>query len=252
MTHNTLDAIARLFIGLSVVSAAWVLVDIFVRGQRQHMKIMEAVWPLTMLYWGPLGLVFYYWFGRPGPARNPGHSEKPMWQATFSGASHCGAGCALGDFVGDWLAFGLSFTLVGSDLIGKMLVGFVLAYLFGIFFQYFSVAPMRGLSLMDGIVTAIKIDTFARRLRSRDVCLDDFSRYGLSRSATHRLGVLAHDADRNDRGLPDDVSRQLVADPQGYQGKDVNSDSGRPSLRRPANPRCPISLVLFARSFSGI
>ncbi len=161
MTHNTLDAIARLFIGLSVVSAAWVLVDIFVRGQRQHMKIMEAVWPLTMLYWGPLGLVFYYWFGRPGPARNPGHSEKPMWQATFSGASHCGAGCALGDFVGDWLAFGLSFTLVGSDLIGKMLVGFVLAYLFGIFFQYFSVAPMRGLSLMDGIVTAVKIDTLS-------------------------------------------------------------------------------------------
>jgi hypothetical protein len=25
---------------------------------RQQMPIMEAVWPLTMLYWGPLGLVF--------------------------------------------------------------------------------------------------------------------------------------------------------------------------------------------------
>ncbi|MFM0239196.1 DUF4396 domain-containing protein [Paraburkholderia phytofirmans] len=161
MTHDTLDGIAKLFIGLSVASAAWVLVDIFLRGQRQHMKIMEAVWPLTMLYWGPLGLIFYYWFGRAGPARNPGHSKKPIWQATFSGASHCGSGCALGDFVGDWLAFGLSFTLFGSDLIGKMLIGFVLAYLFGIVFQYFSVAPMRGLNLMDGIVTAVKIDTLS-------------------------------------------------------------------------------------------
>ncbi|MGQ7932424.1 DUF4396 domain-containing protein [Paraburkholderia sp. D1E] len=161
MTHETLDVIAKLYVGLSVGSAAWVLVDIFLRGRRQHMKIMELVWPLTMLYWGPVGLIFYYRFGRAGPASNPGPREKPMWQATFSGASHCGAGCALGDFVGDWLAFGLSFTLFGSDLLGKILIGFVLAYLFGIVFQYFSVAPVRGLGLMEGIVTAAKIDTFS-------------------------------------------------------------------------------------------
>lgn len=161
MVHETLDVIAKLYIGLSVASAAWVLIDVFLRGQRQHMKIMETVWPLTMLYWGPVGLIFYYWFGRPGPARKPGPSEKPMWQATFSGASHCGAGCALGDFVGDWLAFGLSFTLFGSDLFGKMLIGFVLAYIFGIVFQYFSVAPMRGLGLVEGLVTAARIDTLS-------------------------------------------------------------------------------------------
>jgi hypothetical protein len=161
MLHETLDVIAKLYIGLSVASAAWVLVDIFGRGQRQHMKIMEIVWPLTMLYWGAVGLIFYYWFGRPARVRKPAHGEKPIWQATFSGASHCGAGCALGDFVGDWLAFGLSFTVFGSDLFGKMLIGFVLAYLFGIVFQYFSVAPMRGLGLMEGIVTAVKIDTLS-------------------------------------------------------------------------------------------
>ena len=35
--------------------------------RRQPMAIMEAVWPLTMLYWGPLGLLFYFWFGRGAP-----------------------------------------------------------------------------------------------------------------------------------------------------------------------------------------
>jgi len=38
---------------------------------------------------------------------------------------------------------------------------FVLAYLFGIGFQYVSVAPMRGLGPREGIVAAIKIDTLS-------------------------------------------------------------------------------------------
>ena len=43
----------------------------------------------------------------------------------------------------------------------KFLVAFVLAYLFGIFFQFFSIAPMRGLGLRDGMVAAIKADTLS-------------------------------------------------------------------------------------------
>src|SRR4051812_13242603 len=131
-----------------------VLADIYLLGRRQKMGIMEAVWPLTMLYWGPVGLVFYAWFGRG--ARG---GDSPMWQSTFKGATHCGAGCALGDFIGDWIAFATAFALFGSVLGGKLLLGFVLAYLFGILFQYFSVAPMRGLSLGDGIAAAVRIDT---------------------------------------------------------------------------------------------
>jgi hypothetical protein len=42
-----------------------------------------------------------------------------------------------------------------------MIVGFVLAYLFGIVFQYFSVAPMRGLGVFEGIVAAARIDTIS-------------------------------------------------------------------------------------------
>ena len=37
----------------------------------------------------------------------------------------------------------------------------MLAYLFGIAFQYASVAPMQGLGLRDGLVVAVKIDTLS-------------------------------------------------------------------------------------------
>ena len=51
----------------AVLAALAVLLDILLLGRRQPMGVMEAVWPLTMLYWGPLGLVFYGWFGRARP-----------------------------------------------------------------------------------------------------------------------------------------------------------------------------------------
>lgn len=167
MPPDWIRTLAGIYEPLSIVAALLVLADIYWLGRRQHMGIMEAVWPLTVLYWGPLGLVPYAWFGR-GMRMHPGqhaheheHGSRPIWQATFNGATHCGAGCALGDFAGDWLAFALGVTLLGSELGGKLLLAFALAYLLGIVFQYFSVAPMRGLSLGEGIVAAIKIDTLS-------------------------------------------------------------------------------------------
>ena len=161
-----LQTLSAIYVPLSIASALLVLGEIFLAGRRKPMGIMDAVWPLTMLYWGPLGLVFYFWFGRGRkPQSDPGgggkQDGKPMWQATFSGATHCGAGCALGDFIGDWIAFATGFTLLGSELGGKYLFAFLLAYLFGIVFQFFSLAPMRGLGLRDGIVAAVKVDTLS-------------------------------------------------------------------------------------------
>ena len=164
MTPDWLATLAGIYVPLSVLTALLVMADIFLAGRRQPMAIMDAVWPLTMLYWGPIGLVFYAWFGR-GMKRGAGqamhHGDKPMWQTVFTGATHCGAGCAAGDFIGDWLAYGLGVTLFGSELGGKYLLAFGLAYLFGIVFQYFSVAPMRHLGLRQGLIAAVKIDTLS-------------------------------------------------------------------------------------------
>ncbi len=153
-----LQSFAAIYVPLSIAGALAVLTDIFLLGCRQKMRIMEAVWPLTILYWGPLGLIFYASFGRPVS----GHGDAvPMWQSTFKGATHCGAGCALGDLIGDWIAFQTGLTLVGSLLAGDFALAFLLAYLFGIVFQYFAIAPMRHLGLREGLIAAAKIDTLS-------------------------------------------------------------------------------------------
>ena len=152
-----------------------VLADIFLLGRRQSMGVMDAVWPLTLLYWGPLGLPFYFSFGRaahsqtqmlahaqmPGHAHRHGEAEPPMWQAVFTSAAHCGAGCALGDFAAEWIALALGLVLLGSAMAARLTLSFVLAYAAGIAFQYFAIAPMRGLSLRAGLVAAVKADTFS-------------------------------------------------------------------------------------------
>ncbi len=166
---NGLEALAFVYICLSIGAALLVLADIFLLGRRQPMGVMDAVWPLTMLYWGPLGLPFYFGFGRAAPARTPmsdpadghGRAETPMWRAVFKGAAHCGAGCALGDFAAEWIALGLGFVLFGSALAGRLTLSFVLAYAAGIVFQYFAIAPMQGLGLRAGVTAAIKADTLS-------------------------------------------------------------------------------------------
>lgn len=157
-----LEPAAKAFILLSILSALAVWADIRLLGRRQPMKVMEAVWPLTMLYWGPIGLAFYAWLGRAPramPARHHEHGTAPMWQASFKAATHCGAGCALGDVLGESVALATGFALAGSALAGRSLLAFVLAYLFGIVFQLFSQHGER--SFAARLRTAITVDTFS-------------------------------------------------------------------------------------------
>lgn len=167
MDQNGFDIFVSLWLAASVLSAVWVTWDVTGGGRPQRMTVMAFVWPLTMLYWGPAGLFFYLLLGRATPVAERGRHESgdkpapPMWRAAFKGATHCGAGCALGDFIAEWIAFALAFAVAGSRLGGNLLLAFVLAYLIGIAFQYFSIAPMRGLGPRDGIIAAVKADTIS-------------------------------------------------------------------------------------------
>ncbi|HSN17441.1 MAG TPA: DUF4396 domain-containing protein [Gammaproteobacteria bacterium] len=144
--------ISVIWIVVCLISASWAAWDVV--ADRPRMWIMMLVWPLTMLYLGPLGL----WFYRRTRRRR---GQAPFSEAVLKGAMHCGAGCAVGDFAGEWLVFLLGISILGSELLTKYVFAFTLAYSFGIFFQYFAIAPMRKLAPGPGIVAALKADTLS-------------------------------------------------------------------------------------------
>jgi hypothetical protein len=160
-----LTPLAWVSLAVAFAAAGEILYDVFVRGHRQRMWIMEPVWVVTALYLGPLG-----WWGyrRWGRANSPAFHLRTGREADYGepvsagiGVSHCGAGCTLGDIAGAWLVFALGWTLFGLALPVEYVVDFVLAFALGIAFQYFAIAPMRGLGVRDGIVAALKADALS-------------------------------------------------------------------------------------------
>jgi hypothetical protein len=77
------------------------------------------------------------------------------------GVSHCGAGCTLGDVLAEFAVFGLGATIAGEAVYAEMIGDYVAAVALGIVFQYFAIAPMRGLSPRKGLVEAAKADVLS-------------------------------------------------------------------------------------------
>lgn len=152
---SPLELIAAGSILLALACALWVALD--VARNPQPMWIMNLVWPLTALYAGPLGVWAYRTVGRD--TTDP--DGQPAWRSVLKGATHCGAGCTVGDFAAEWTVFLSGVTLLGSELLATFTAAFIAAYVVGVFFQYFSIAPMRGLGLRDGLIAAVKADTLS-------------------------------------------------------------------------------------------
>jgi hypothetical protein len=113
-------------------------------------------------------------------------ADRPMFATITIATCHCGAGCVLGDIIGEWLIYRSDATIGGSMLYAAFIVGksapipgpdlptlskirrsadtlaflldFVLALAFGIVFQYFSIAPMAGDYGWKTIVRSAKAD----------------------------------------------------------------------------------------------
>ncbi|MGH3284622.1 MAG: DUF4396 domain-containing protein [Streptosporangiaceae bacterium] len=161
-----LTVISWVFISIGLLSAALILADIYLLGYREHMKIMEAVWPLTALYAGPLAVAAYIRWGRPMSrkwmtARSRGMPGKPFWAGTAVSATHCGAGCVLGDLIAEWIVFAAGLQLAGFALPVEYPFDYVLALSWGILFQYFVIAPVRRLAVGEGLRLAAKADFLA-------------------------------------------------------------------------------------------
>jgi len=54
MPPTWLVVVAWCALAIAFASAGIITVDIFVLRYRQPMRVMEAVWPITALYFGPL------------------------------------------------------------------------------------------------------------------------------------------------------------------------------------------------------
>lgn len=165
-TWLTVLSVASL--AVAVALAGWTAVDVVRR--PQPMRVMAVVWPVTMLFGGVLWLRLYLRWGR-ATLRGSDHEKRdvPLRISVATGASHCGAGCTLGDLVAELGTVALPGlaavaglgTLFSDEMYARWVVDFVAAYLIGIAFQYFAIAPMAHQSAGRSLWQAIKADTLS-------------------------------------------------------------------------------------------
>ncbi len=166
MPPDWLETLARISLAVAAVCAAVIAWDMFGRGYRQRMAVMEAVWPITALYTGPLGLWAYWHWGRPkSPRYEAEHGEagpRPFGVRVAVGASHCGAGCTLGDIIATWIVFATALAIAGLALPYEYVFDYSFAFALGIAFQFWSISPMRP-DLSRGLVLgrAFKADALS-------------------------------------------------------------------------------------------
>jgi hypothetical protein len=79
----------------------------------------------------------------------------PTWRQTAVSDTHCGAGCVIGDVIAEFSLFALGWTLFGSSLYAEYAGDLLLAWLFGIAFQYFAIKAMGNLTVKQAVIAAI-------------------------------------------------------------------------------------------------
>jgi hypothetical protein len=175
MTPGWLTTLAWVSLSMCLACATVIGWDIVAGQRRQPMGVMNLVFPITALYFGPAALWFYWRWCR-APARRPAGADgayasdsrqhdhaapRPGWVAMAIEVSHCGSGCTLGDIIAELIIFWTALTIAGVTLYAEFAGDFLMALILGIAFQYFAIAPMRGLGLADGLKAAAKADVIS-------------------------------------------------------------------------------------------
>jgi hypothetical protein len=167
-----LHTLSQAMLALAIVCALVIVADEI--RHPQPMWIMNVVWPVTALFGTLMWLWAYFRYGRA--VSNDGNAKqqddapaKPFVIAVGEGTSHCGSGCTLGDLCAEWLAFFFPaiaswldwHSIFAEKLYAVWILDYLFAYTFGIAFQYFTIAPMRGLDVRRGIIAAVKADALS-------------------------------------------------------------------------------------------
>jgi len=156
-----LNVLAWASVSLAVLCAVAIVLD-ELSGSPQKMFIMNLVWPITALYWSVAGLWGYHRVGRRMTKASEPHRQEGLTRTQIAVAvSHCGAGCTLGDIAAESCVAAAGLAFAGGEFPTRLLMDLLLAWLFGIVFQYLTIAPMRQLSPARGIRAAIRADTLS-------------------------------------------------------------------------------------------
>ena len=164
-----LQIIALISITIGIICMIVIVIDLL-RGNQQHMMIMNFVYPITALYAGPLALWVYFTVGRKSTHKakmamkqkeHSHHKQKPFWQSVVVGALHCGSGCTIGDLISESILLAFPLTILGHAMFGAWVVDYFFAFVIGILFQYYSIKPMKGLSPKEGLKAAVKADSLS-------------------------------------------------------------------------------------------
>lgn len=161
-------ALASLLVGF----ASALVITIDVTRHPQRMWIMNVVWPISALFGGPLWLWGFFAYGQLAAKDREKEDTKntiPFPVMVAKGASHCGSGCTLGDICAEWAAFLFPAlatwfgwrTIFGEKMFAVWVFDYLVAFVFGISFQYFTIVPMRGLSPLSGLWAAVKADVLS-------------------------------------------------------------------------------------------
>ena len=105
--------------------------------------------------------------GQPPDSHDAAKQSFPI--AVAKGALHCGAGCTLGDIAAEGLALAFPaiatwfgwHTLFSDRMYAVWVLDFLFAFVIGVAFQYFAIAPMRQLSVGAGLKAALKADALS-------------------------------------------------------------------------------------------
>lgn len=170
-----LQILAYVYLVGGILAAIYIAYDILKKKHMQKMPIMNVVWPVTVFYLFPLGLWAYWHLGHTYSRTSSSDQQyfvksheytnnknsRPFWESIFVSATHCGAGCTIGDVISTWLIFIGSIVIFGSILATAVIFDFTFAWLLGVIFQYLAISEMRKVSLREGLVDSIKADTFS-------------------------------------------------------------------------------------------
>jgi len=157
-----LEVTAVVFLATAIVCAVVVYVD--TRRYRPRMAVMSWVWPITALYLGPFGLLFYWRVGRRSSPRyvdEHGATEFPHWVRVGVSSTHCGGGCTLGDIVAETLVYVVAISLFGAALFTSYVFDYAFALAFGIAFQYAAIRGMQRLPFRTTLRRAAKADVMS-------------------------------------------------------------------------------------------